>query len=306
MKVIEAIGLKKRFGEVLAVNGVSFSVKEGEVFGFLGPNGAGKTTTIRMLIGLIKPDEGRAFIMGMDVLEDSVESRELIGVVPEEANPYPDLSAWDNLHLVGMLYGLSKREIKEREKGLFELLELEKVKGRKVRGFSKGMKQKLLIAMALIGEPRVLFLDEPTSGLDVFSIRKIHSLISKLSRKGVTIFLTTHNVEEAGAICDRVAIMNKGRLLVVGSPDELKIRTGGYTYLSVSFDREVKRDLKKVLKDYEFKLSDKKLLVVCKEPGEVVGRVVDFARANGFVIKCIRTKEPSMEEVFMRIVGSGR
>ncbi len=304
MNAIEARELKKSFNGVVAVNGVSFSVREGEVFGFLGPNGAGKTTTIRMLVGLLKPDGGKAFIMGYDVMKNPVEARELIGVVPEEANPYPDLSAWDNLRLVGMLYALPGNEIRERGMRLLKLLGIEEVKDRKVRGFSKGMKQKLLIAMALIGGPRVLFLDEPTSGLDVFSVRKIHELISKLSREGVTVFLTTHNVEEAGAICDRVAIIDKGRIVAMGSPDELKIKTGGYLYLSVVFDREVGEDVKEILGDYEFKLGGRKLLVVCKEPGEVIGRIVDYARAKGLKIERVRTSEPSMAEVFMRIVGA--
>jgi len=304
MNAIEARELKKSFNGVVAVNGVSFSVREGEVFGFLGPNGAGKTTTIRMLVGLLKPDGGKAFIMGYDVMKNPVEARELIGVVPEEANPYPDLSAWDNLRLVGMLYALPGKEIRERGMRLLKLLGIEEVKDRKVRGFSKGMKQKLLIAMALIGGPRVLFLDEPTSGLDVFSVRKIHELISKLSREGVTVFLTTHNVEEAGAICDRVAIIDKGRIVAMGSPDELKIKTGGYLYLSVVFDREVGEDVKEILGDYEFKLGRKRLLVVCKEPGEVIGRIVDYARVKGLKIERVRTSEPSMAEVFMRIVGA--
>ncbi|MCD6510994.1 MAG: ABC transporter ATP-binding protein [Thaumarchaeota archaeon] len=304
MNAIEARELKKSFNGVAAVNGVSFSVREGEVFGFLGPNGAGKTTTIRMLVGLLKPDGGKAFIMGYDVIKNPIEARELIGVVPEESNPYPDLSAWDNLRLVGMLYALPGKEIRERGMSLLKLLGIEEVKDRKVRGFSKGMKQKLLIAMALIGGPRVLFLDEPTSGLDVFSVRKIHELISELSREGVTVFLTTHNVEEAGAICDRVAIIDKGRIVAMGSPDELKIKTGGYLYLSVVFDREVGGDVKEILGDYEFKLGGRKLLVVCKEPGEVIGRIVDYARAKGLKIERVRTSEPSMAEVFMRIVGA--
>ena len=257
-----------------------------------------------MLVGLLKPDGGKAFIMGYDMMKNPVEARELIGVVPEEANPYPDLSAWDNLRLVGMLYALPGNEIRERGLRLLKLLGIEEVKDRKVRGFSKGMKQKLLIAMALIGGPRVLFLDEPTSGLDVFSVRKIHELISKLSREGVTVFLTTHNVEEAGAICDRVAIIDKGRIVAMGSPDELKIKTGGYLYLSVVFDREVGEDVKEILGDYEFKLGRKRLLVVCKEPGEVIGRIVDYARVKGLKIERVRTSEPSMAEVFMRIVGA--
>ena len=299
---IEAIDLHKNYGDVAAVRGVSFSVKKGEVFGFLGPNGAGKTTTIRMIVGLIKPDKGKALIMGYDVQKDPIKARSLIGVVPEEANPYPDLSAWDNLYLVGMLYGLSKKEVRKKGEELFRFLELEKAGNRKVRGFSKGMKQKLLISMGLISRPKVLFLDEPTSGLDVFSTRKIHQLIFKLKKEGVAVFITTHNVEEAGEICDRVAIINRGKIVTIGSPDELKIRAGGYTYLSISFDRPIKKDLKNVIKDYEFTLNGSELLIVCKDPEEIIERLVDYARINSIKIKRIRTSEPSMAEVFVRLI----
>jgi ABC-2 type transport system ATP-binding protein len=182
MNAIEAINLYKRFGNVIAVNDVSFNVKEGEIFGFLGPNGAGKTTTIRILTGLLKPDHGEARIMDYNIHENPIEAKMLIGVVPEEANPYPDLSTWDNLMLVASLYGISKYEAKEKASQLLKLLDLYEVRKRKARNLSKGMKQKLLVSMALINDPKVLFLDEPTVGLDVLSARKIRNLILELKK----------------------------------------------------------------------------------------------------------------------------
>jgi ABC-2 type transport system ATP-binding protein len=223
MNAIEAVDLMKRFGGVTAVNGVSFKVREGEIFGLLGPNGAGKTTTIRMLTGLLKPDAGRAAIMEYDVMEESIKAKMLVGVVPEEANPYPDLSAWDNLVLVGRLYGLPDSEIKRKATSLLKLLDLYDMRERKAKNLSKGQRQKLLIAMALISDPKVLFLDEPTGGLDVLSARKIRELILELRKEGITVFLTTHNIEEAGELCGRVAIIRNGRIVAEGSPDELKI-----------------------------------------------------------------------------------
>ncbi len=177
---VEAVNLRKRFGDLVAVDGVTFRIREGELFGLLGHNGAGKTTTIRMLTGLIKPDDGEAFISGMNVLDNPVKVREVIGVVPEEANPYPDLTVKDNLRLVGMLHGLPGKVLRERVKHLITLLDLKTHEGKRAGALSKGLRQRLLIAMALINKPKVLFLDEPTSGLDVMSARKVRGLIREL------------------------------------------------------------------------------------------------------------------------------
>ena len=183
---IEVENLTKRFGEITAVDHVSFSVRRGEIFGFLGPNGAGKTTTIRVLTGVLKPDEGRARVAGYDILENSIKARQCIGVVPEVSNAYIDLSAWDNLMLIGMLYGVPKRERTESAKKLMKDFNIYDVRHRLVRGLSKGMRQKLLLCMALINDPEILFLDEPTSGLDVESARLLREKIRQYNREGKT------------------------------------------------------------------------------------------------------------------------
>jgi ABC-2 type transport system ATP-binding protein len=303
MNAVEAVDLYKKFGDVVAVNGVSLKVDEGEIFGFLGPNGAGKTTTIRMLTGILRPDRGEARIMGYDVYREPVKARMSLGVVPEEANPYPDLSAWDNLTLVGRLYGLPRRTVEERALSLLILLGLNDARGRKAKNLSKGMRQKLLVAMALIGEPKVLFLDEPTAGLDVLSARKIRSLILDLRKKGVTILLTTHNVEEAGSLCDRIAIINNGRIVETGSPDDLRIKSELYTYVSVTFDREVEEDAKQFFNAWEHRIQNSRLLIICREPAAPIVKVVEYAKVKGLNIVDIHTSPPSFEEIFVKVIG---
>jgi len=198
---IRVSSLSKYFSEIRAVDGISFEVKKGELFGFLGPNGAGKTTTQRMLTGVLKPDSGTIHIMEFNLFKNPFDAKMLMGIVPEMSNTYIDLSAWDNLMLMGELYGVPKRKRKQKAMELLELFGLGDRKDQKTKGFSKGMKQRLILAMALIHEPKLLFLDEPTSGLDVQSARLIRNLVRELNQNGVTVFLTTHNIEEANQIC---------------------------------------------------------------------------------------------------------
>lgn len=229
--VIRVYDLKKYYGDFPAVKGISFSVKKGEVFGFLGPNGAGKTTTIRMLTGILEPSEGRIEVFGMDVTKDKLKIRERVGIVPEMANPYIDLSAMQNLFLMGRLYGMKKKEIKERSLSLLETFKLYNKKDQKVRTFSKGMKQRLSLAMALLPDPELLFLDEPTSGLDVMSARLIKDIIISEQQRGKTIFLNTHNMQDANELCNRVAIINHGKIVAIDTPE--KIKELGAKYLSL-------------------------------------------------------------------------
>jgi ABC-2 type transport system ATP-binding protein len=226
----------------LAVQHINFQVKRGEIFGFLGPNAAGKTTTIRMLTGVIKPDEGTASIFGYDILREGLKTRQLMGIVPEMATAYVDLSAWNNIMLIGELYGIPKKEREKRANKLLKDFGLHERKNRFVKGFSKGMKQKLLLCMALTSEPQILFLDEPTSGLDVASQRIIKEKIREFNKSGTTVFLTTHNIEEANQLCNRVAIINHGRIAAIDSPEKLRIQSSGLQLIVVSFDKEINTD----------------------------------------------------------------
>ena len=300
---VEVSNLTKHFGELVAVDHISFQVKKGELFGFLGPNAAGKTTTIRMLTGVIKPDEGTASILGYDILREGLKTRQLMGIVPEMANAYVDLSAWNNLMLIGELYGVSKKWRQKRASKLLKEFGLYERRNHLVRGFSRGMKQKLLLCMALINEPQILFLDEPTSGLDVESQRLIKDMIREFNKDGTTVFLTTHNMEEANQLCDRIAIINHGKIAAIDSPERLRLRSSGLQSIEVSFDRAVSIDeLSKVHGVKEAKKTGDKMILYVNEPSVVLDKLVDFARSKRLEIISLNTLAPTLEDVFLKLV----
>jgi ABC-2 type transport system ATP-binding protein len=222
MKAIEALDLTRNFNGLCAVDRISFAVESGEIFGFLGPNGAGKTTTIKMLTGQLRPTSGKAQVMGCDVVEERQELKPQIGVVFECQNVYERLSAKDQLVFSARLYGVDKRRVSE-------VLTQVGLMGRerdKIKTYSNGMKQRLLIARALLHEPKVLFLDEPTRGLDPGVARDIRAIIADLAKEGVTVFLTTHYMEEADRLSDRAAIIDQGRIVALDTPKRLKKQHG--------------------------------------------------------------------------------
>ncbi len=219
---IETFDLTKRFNGFTAVDHVNIRVKEGEIFGLLGPNGAGKTTLVRMLSTLTRPTEGTAKIMGFAILHDTFSIRKIIGIVSEKILLYPELTPAENLRFFGRLYGLSRNKLEEKIDELLDMVKLSNWKNTPVGAFSSGMRQRLNVVRALLSEPKVLFLDEPTVALDPQSTAFIRSLILELSRQGKTIVLTTHIMDEADRLCQRVGIMDHGKILAVGSPEELK------------------------------------------------------------------------------------
>jgi ABC-2 type transport system ATP-binding protein len=299
---IEVSKLTKYYGELIAVDQVSFEVKRGEIFGFLGPNGAGKTTTVRMLTGIIKPDGGTARVMGYDIQKEPLRAKQIMGIVPEMSNAYVELSAWDNLMLIGELYGIPGKKREEKGEKLLKDFGLYERRKQLVRGFSKGMKQRLLLCMALINEPRVLFLDEPTSGLDVESARMIKSMIRDLNKDGVTVFLTTHNMEEANQLCDRVAIINRGKIVAIDSPEKLRVRSSGLQSIVVSFDKPVNdKEISRISTVSEVVKMGDKIKLYTSNPGVVVPALVDLARSRGLKIVSLNTLTPSLEDVFVKL-----
>ncbi|MFH1638837.1 MAG: ABC transporter ATP-binding protein [Chloroflexota bacterium] len=234
---VAVINLTKRYGQILAVDHITFEVRKGEFFGFLGPNGAGKTTTIRMLTGIIRKDEGEAQVMGYPA--GSLPAKQLSGVVPEQANAYMDLSGWGNLMLMAEIYRTNRKTAKDWAEKLLKELGLFERRDSKVKTYSMGMRKRLILSMALLSDPQIIFLDEPTSGLDVQSARFIRSLLGNLRKEGKTIFLTTHNMDEAAELCDRVAIINHGNLVAIDTPQKLSIIGGRTSLIDVSFDRPV-------------------------------------------------------------------
>jgi len=301
MKAIDVQELTKRYGDLVAVDRISFTVEEGEFFGFLGPNGAGKTTTVRMLTGVIKPDSGRAWVGGYDVQREPLKVKQLLGIVPEMANVYIDLSAWENLMLMGELYGVPKRTRQERAQRLLKGFGLWERRAQQAKAFSKGMRQRLLLGMALINEPQILFLDEPTSGLDVSSARLIKETLQELHEKGVTIFLTTHNLEEANQLCQRVAIINHGRLAAIDSPERLRMTVQSLQAVEVCFNKDVDPgELAAFSEVSELKQAGDKLLLYTDRPGELIIQLADLAKTNGLRIIALNTLGPSLEDVFLK------
>jgi ABC-2 type transport system ATP-binding protein len=300
--IIEVNGLTKRYGQLLAVDGISFKVRKGEFFGFLGPNGAGKTTTVRMLTGVIKADAGNALIMGFR--SGSLKSKQMTVVIPETANAYGDLSALDNMMLMAKLYGVPSIEAKKRSSDYLQALGLLERSGSLVRTYSKGMKQRLVLAMALISDPEVLFLDEPTSGLDVQSARLMKDLLRDLNARGKTVFLTTHNMDEASQLCDRVAIINKGKIVVVDAPERLRMAISGRNSIEVSFSDGVDPDALKQLQGVNAveKVGDRYRLYT-DNPGELVTKLSEYSCAAGVKIVSLNTLAPSLEDAFVALTG---
>jgi ABC-2 type transport system ATP-binding protein len=226
--VIRTEGLTKIFEkgrkrEVRALDSVDLEIRRGEVFGLLGTNGAGKTTLIRVLVGLLTPTEGRAFVLGKDVTEDVDYVRERVGLLPQEAGIYERLTARENLVYYGGFYGIPEDELNRRADNLLEIVGLKDKEHYQVKGFSGGMKRKVLVARALVIEPEIIFLDEPTTGIDTLGARVVRNLLKRLSsEQRRTIILTTHDLNEVSELCERVAILNDGKLIAIGKPSELE------------------------------------------------------------------------------------
>jgi len=302
---IRAAGLTKRYGRVTAVNNLSFTVEKGAIFGFLGPNGAGKSTTQRMLTGVTKPDQGEIEIAGCNLFREPLKTREVIGVVPELANVYIDLSAWENLMFVGEVYGAGKKKRSERAAALLEMFGLLEKRHLKTKWFSKGMKQRLLLCMALMGDPEVLFLDEPTTGLDVQSTRIIWELIRDFNRQGKTVFLTTHNIEEANQLCDLVAIINRGELAVIDRPENLRRTFTSLQTVEAAFQPQITSP--EIFKENEatsrFKKQGDKYIFYTEQPGQAIFFLSELCRREGYDILSLQTLGPSLEDVFLEVTG---
>ena len=306
MYAIEALSLSKRFGDIQALSQVDFSVTEGETFGFLGPNGAGKTTTIRILTGITAPTEGTARIFGKDIMQDTIAARRQMGIVHETSNIYTDLSAWQNLMFTAELYHVNRKDREKRGSDLLELFGLFERRNDKTNGFSKGMKRRLTLAMGLINHPRLLFLDEPTSGLDVQSNLIIRDVIRELNETGVTVFLTTHNIEEANLACDRVAIIIRGHIAAIDSPERLKHTIQSVQSIEVAFDpvSPVRiEDLLRVSHVSEVRKQGDKFRLITEDPPGVIDGIMEYASAHHVRVISVNTLGPSLEDVFIRMTG---
>ncbi len=305
-RLIEVSDLTKTFGPVTAVDGIAFHVLRGEIFGFLGPNGAGKTTTINMLTGLARPDAGTIRIAGLDCSNNPKAAQHLTGVVPDESNLYPELTGFDNLSFCGALYGMGRSEREARARQLLEAFDLAGVGDRSYAGYSKGMKRKLTIAAGIIHQPQILFLDEPTTGIDVPSARQIRGLIAELCRSGATVFLTTHYIEEAERLCDRIAFIVNGRIVRVDSVANLLLPIQGRAVMMISVlnsSSDLSDELAAAFPQFEFQAVSASQVRV-ESGGQIgIGPLVRFIEERGSEVSEARRMRPSLEEVFIRVTG---
>ncbi|MGM0469977.1 MAG: ABC transporter ATP-binding protein [Promethearchaeati archaeon] len=303
---VKVSNLTKYYGSLLAVNNISFNVKQGEIFGFLGPNGAGKTTTINMLTSMLKPSSGTAELLGYDILQHATKIKNLIGVVPDESFLYKEMSAWDNIIFSAKLHNVSKTQRQHLAKKFLKDFDLFERRNSRIETFSKGMKKRVMLSTALIHEPRILFLDEPTTGLDVKSSRQIRQIIKELSSKGTTIFLTTHYIEEADILCDRIAIIKDGEIVIVESPEKLKRLTRGEQIIEISFDRfneQIHKKLEGISSEMEVVMIDNKFRLFVQDPSLILNDVFNFARKSQLTITSINTLQPTLEDAFVKLTG---
>jgi ABC-2 type transport system ATP-binding protein len=298
--------LTKYYGNFLAVDHITFEVREGEIFGFLGPNGAGKTTTQRMLTTLLEPSEGQITIFGHDLARDAYPAKRLIGLVPEESDVYAELTAWDNLIFTARLYRMPRAERDTRAQELLETFELWEKRNVKVENFSKGMRRRLSIAMAVIHRPKLLFLDEPTPGLDAHSARTIHQMIQKMNAEGTTIFLTTHLIEEASLLCDRVAIIHQGRIAAIDTPERLKkaFRRVQSIEISLEPNGQIHGQALGSLAGVKTAIKQgNKWRLYTKDPSALLPKLVNYASEQRLQVVSLNTLGPSLEDVFLEITG---
>jgi len=300
MPIIEVEKLARRFGNITAVDDISFKVEEGTIFGFLGPNGAGKTTTINILCTLLSPSSGKASIAGHDCMRESSDVRKAIGIVFQDTTLDKDLTAYENLIFHAYLYDVPRSRMKERVQDVLHFVDLYDRKDDLVKKFSGGMKRRLEVARGLIHQPRVLFLDEPTLGLDPQSRSNLWEFITKLPDKNnVTIFMTTHYMEEA-EVCNKIAIIDKGRIIAMGTPDELKKTIGGdIVYMTTTDNAASKNEIKSLFRiDVSEKMDE--LYMTCSRGDTCIPEII---RTLGDKVISVRLQRPTLNDVFLNLTG---
>jgi len=303
---IQVSCLTKRYGGVLAVDNISFGVGKGELFGFLGPNGAGKTTTINLLTGLARPDAGTINVGGIDCTRNPKAAQHLVGIVPDESNLYPELSGFDNLSFCAALYGIRKNERHKRARELLDAFGLADAADRKFAGYSKGMKRKLTFAAGIIHQPPILFLDEPTTGIDVGSARQVRQIIADLHRGGTTIFLTTHYIEEAERLCERVAFIVGGRIVQSDRTTDLLQPVQGKNVLLLAVSdsgANLSGEMALAFPQCQVQPTGSgQVRIESAEPVNV-GPLVRFLEERGVQVTEARRHLPSLEDIFVQVTG---
>jgi ABC-2 type transport system ATP-binding protein len=301
--VITVEGLVKHYGEVKAVDGVSFAVEEGETFGLLGPNGAGKTTLIEILCGLRKFDAGKVTVQGYDLVKNSYKVRGSIGFCPQETLLYDLLSVRENLAFSASLYSLSSKRFKERVEFSSKVLGVGEFLNRRVQQLSGGMKRRANLAASIIHDPPIVILDEPTVGFDPNAKREFWELIKNLKGYGKTVLLSTHDMYEADEICDRVAIMDKGKIVASDEPYILKKTIGGEPAIHIRVKESQTKKALSILKEYKVTLRDDEIRISAKNPWEIITEVSNKLASQKVLIEKIEVVEQTLEDVFIKLTG---
>ncbi len=305
-KAIEVKDLYKSFGEIRAVQGISFDVQKGEIFSLLGPNGAGKSTTISMLSGLLAPDKGDACIMGRSIRSDSTAARAALGVVPQDIALYPDLSARENLVFWGKMYGLRGDALKKRVDEVLAIIGLVDRQRGRVGTFSGGMKRRVNIGAALLHKPQVIIMDEPTVGIDPQSRRNILDNVKELNHQGMTVIYTTHYMEEAQELSNHIGIVDLGKLVAYGTHDELIRMVGEQTRVDLTVNVEKERVIpiwQSVEGVSRVSVTDGTITALVNDSNVVLPRLFETATRAGARISSIDIKEPNLEAVFLHLTG---
>jgi len=291
--------LKKEYGKVKALKGISFQVKKGEVFGFLGPNGAGKSTTLNILTGLLQPTDGESYIFNEKSKNLSKTTKHKMGVVFETNNLYKRLTGRENLNFFADLYNVDTSKVEE----LLAFFDLTKAGDRQVKNYSKGMRQRLLIARALLNDPQLLILDEPTSGLDPQSVEMIHRAVEDFSSQGNTVLLSTHFMEEADRLCDRIAFINEGEIVTITPPSELKSQFGTKILEIVIKRNDFNSDkLQNIVSDENIKEEKERILIELPLDTKDLGKKLDTIKDN-FEVLSIHTREATLHQVFLELIN---
>ncbi|HHW94343.1 MAG TPA: ABC transporter ATP-binding protein [Mogibacterium sp.] len=304
--MISVKNLNKRYGDFTAVDSISFEVQKGEIFGFLGPNGAGKTSTINMMIGLSRPTAGEIIINGINVRKETKKAQAIMGIVADESNLYNEMDGFENLCFCAALYGMEKDEREAKARHLLEEFALKDAGKRPFKAYSKGMKRKLTIAAALIHSPKILFLDEPTTGIDVESSRQIRKMIKALKAQGTTVFLTTHYIEEAERICDRVAFIAKGRIVASGTlPELMGSVSHGHTiqFVTSKLTENLAYELQSNFKGSKVTVQADNIMTVESEERIPLLSVMSFLHPKGIEVYEAKELQPSLEDVFVNLTG---
>ena len=304
--IVKVENLSKAFGPLKAVDNVSFEVSEGEIFGFLGPNGAGKSTTINMLTTLLPPTSGKAEVCGYDVHRHPNDVRRSVGVVPQDYTADEDMTGLQNILLCADLYGIPRSNSAPHAEELLSLVELQDAKNRKVSTFSGGMRRRLELACGLINYPKLLFLDEPTLGLDVQTRAAVWKYIRTLKDEyGMTLFVTTHYLEEADSLCDRIAIIDHGHIVKIGTPQQLKETVGGDVIVVgvKDGDTDLSEDIAKVEFVKEVKKVDSEYRIKAEKGDEASPRIIDLIRTKGYQVTKISLTRPTLDEAYLELTG---